>query len=162
MGTIDWENLAHQIGSGDCGGDQFAKEALANLLWEVELQAAVEHYLKSKPGSELIRSVLWLLRPKAAADYCYSIWRSDRPLKDRISSVELARAIARPEMVSWVAEILKDPEPSMQCCGASLLEQLIYQELVQIEDVQELIQMVKEHSNADVRTFGELIRGIKT
>ncbi len=62
--VIDWEHLAHVVGalgdSGESGGSDLARHALAEILGPEEVTAAVDFYVSSGRGAELARWVLWL------------------------------------------------------------------------------------------------------
>lgn len=159
---IDWQALALELGTlrenGESSGSDRAREALEILLGEDNLRHAVDYYILGKPGSELARSVLWLLHPFSAMKYCYDIYKSDLPIQARRFAVELLRVIADKRAVNWIDEFLEDSDPEIQAWGAGVLDQLLYSYLVEPEDVEHLLVKAETHDNPGVRERAEFIR----
>ena len=159
---IDWQALASQLGTlregGESSGSQKACEALEILLGEDNLRRAVDYYISGKPGSELARSVLWHIRPFSAIRYCYDIFKSNLPIEVRRSAVELLRVVADKRAVDWIDEFLNDEDADIQAWGAGVLDQLLWSELVEPEDVEYLLAKAETHSNIGVRDTAEFIR----
>lgn len=160
---IDWQALAIEVGAlkekGETGSSAFALRAIEILLGENNLRQAVEFYIKLKPGSELARSVLWLLHPFSAMKHCYDIYKSDAPLQDRRQAVELLRVVADRRAVGWIVEFLEDEDEEIQGWGAGVLDQLLWSGLVQPEEVEPLLQKAEVHENSYVKERAEFIRG---
>jgi hypothetical protein len=160
--TIDWKALAVRLGTlsegGESGGSNYAREAIELLLGEGNLRASVDYYISGGPGSELARSVLWLIRPWSAMSYCYEIYKSDGDLETRRMAVELLRVVADGRALGWVAEFLEDGDSSIQSWGVEMLEQLISSGSVEIEDAEQLLLKAETHPNVHVRERAEIIR----
>ena len=163
---IDWQALASQLGTlregGESSGSHKACEALEILLGEDNLQYSVDYYISGKPGSELARSVLWHIRPFSAMRYCYDIFKSNLPIGVRRSAVELLRVVADKRAVDWIDEFLNDDDLEIQSWGAGVLDQLLWSELVEPDDIEHLLAKAEAHSNIGVRETAEFIRGFLT
>lgn len=163
--SIDWEAIARHVGalnpSGESGGDHLAKAALADLLGEDELRRAVHHYVRRDPGAELVRSVLWLLRPRTAARECYRIFRGSPHLEERRAAVELLRVVGDAAALPWVEELLDDPDPEIQSWGAGLVDQLVWAELVDDDDIEPWIVRAEAHENEQVRRVAAFVREVQ-
>ena len=128
-GEIDWANLASQMKrldpSSNAAGSEDARKALEQIIGAEVLRASVDHYLTSGPGSELARSVLWLLRPWSAMSYCYEIFRKSQDPDARWIAVELLRVVADRRALPWIPEFLADTDPRVQTWGIGVLDQLV-------------------------------------
>jgi hypothetical protein len=120
---IDWEALAHEFSSVQLqeggGHTEFASRSLAvgaveSLIGAERLATAVDHYIAGRPGSELARSVLWLLHPWASMLRCREIYDSSHDIHARRSAVELLRVVADARVLPWVDDFLADPDPDIQ------------------------------------------------
>lgn len=160
---INWQALASQLGTlrenGESSGGQVACEAIEILLGENNLRHAVDYYISGKPGSELARSVLWQIRPFSAMQYCYDIYHSDAPIEHRRLAVELLRVVADERAINWIDEFLNDDDAGIQSWGVGVLDQLLWSELVEPEDVEYLLAKAEKHTNVGVRERIEFIRG---
>jgi len=160
--TIDWSALANQLGSltleGERSGSEEARRALEILIGESAIRTSVDHYIAQAPGSELARSVLWLLRPWSAMAYCYDIWRSSTSIEARRSAVELLRVVADHRALGWVEQFLADMDEVIQIWGAGVLDQLLWSYLVSPEEGEPLLVCTENHNNAAVRERAEFIR----
>jgi hypothetical protein len=153
--TIDWKQLAQQLGTlgpnSETGGTDVAQQAIAILLGEDELRATVDYYVCGGPGSELARSVLWLLRPWSAMRRCYEIYKSAATVEKRIAAVELLRVVADSRAIPWISEFLADSEPSIQNCGVGVLDQLLWGGGGDEEECAALLEIARNHSSPYVR-----------
>jgi ribosomal protein S18 acetylase RimI-like enzyme len=160
--TIDWAALARRLGTlrddGERGGTVEGQRALSELLGERELRAAVDYYVTSGPGSELVRSVLILLRPWTAMQRCYEIFRSNTEPDHRRAAVELLRVVADGRALAWVPEFLQDRDAGVQTWGAGVLDQLVWGGFVDPVSCRPLLKMMSAHPNEGVRRYHELIR----
>jgi hypothetical protein len=160
---IDWTALAEQLGVLRNGRDERvgtkdARRALETLIGEPAIRATVDDYIAGVPGSELARSVLWLLRPWPAMAYCYEIWQSARGIEDRRTAVELLRVVADQRALSWVNDFLDDQDQGIQSWGVGVLDQLIWSGLVPPEEAEPPLSKAEAHSNPAVRERAEFIR----
>lgn len=160
---IDWEKLAETLGllgeNGESGSSEAARRALEVILGEDTLRASVDYYIVGHRGFELVRNVLWQLRPWSAMSYCYEIFRSSRGIEDRRMAVELVRVVADRRALPWVADFLDDQDTQIQAWGVGLLDQLLWSELVEPDDAEHLIQLAEAHENEAVRETAQFIRG---
>lgn len=131
---IDWAELAGEIGAltdqGERGGNQVARDALAELLGPEQISLAVEHYVTLQPGFETARSVLSFLRHPAAMEACYRVYREDADLERRRSAVELLRVVCDARALPWVEELLEDPDGGVRVWAVGVLDQLVSGDLV--------------------------------
>ncbi|MBC8128435.1 MAG: hypothetical protein H8M99_14940 [Gloeobacteraceae cyanobacterium ES-bin-144] len=155
--NIDWPGTALKIGSGRGGGTDVARNAISEILGSEAITGAVEHYITYIDGSELARSVLGLLRPKVAMDYCMKIYREDDHLRRRQSSIELLRNIGDRRAFEWVPELLNDPDPTIQTWGASMVDELLFAGYIEADDCVKILVTMSEHSNPGVQRYHELI-----
>lgn len=161
MGTIDWADLAGRLGTlkppFESGGTDVARGALTLYFGDAVWEETVDYYVSSQPGCELSRSVLRLLKPRAAVERCLSIYR-EGTLPDRRTAVELLRVIAMVEDVPMVRVFLDDPDEEIQAWGIGVLDQMIWDKLVALEDVEPLLEYACSHPNPQVRAKAAFIR----
>lgn len=155
---IDWSALADQLGCNSGCGSLCAKEALAEILGEEAVQEAVEHYISGKPGDELARFVLWQIHPWSGMQYCYRIYKTDPNPDRRTTAVELLRVLADRRALPWIQEFLDDPSPGVQLWGARVVDQLLWSELIDPEEVRELLDLMRQHPHDGVRECYEFIQ----
>jgi len=163
ISPIDWSALANQLGcltpAGETSGSDKARQALELLIGEPAIRASVDHYIARAPGSELTRSVLWLLRPWSAMAYCHDIWRGSASIEARRAAVELLRVVADHRALGWVEHLLADEDEVIQHWGVGVLDQLLWSYLVSPEEAEPLLTRAETHSAATVRERAEFIRG---
>ncbi|MCE9580510.1 MAG: hypothetical protein K8W52_45745 [Deltaproteobacteria bacterium] len=142
----DWTALAVQlrsVGAGDGferGSDTLARAAIVQLLGDDAMRDAVDFYVTHRPGSELARSVLWLLHPWSAMQRCHEIFASDdADVDERRSAVELLRVVADRRVLPWIPLYLADPDPSIRGLGIGVVDQLLFADLIEFEDGAEMI-----------------------
>lgn len=68
MNLNDWEDIARKVGAIDenrseSSSSDMARKAIELVLGEEGLGKAVHYYIEGKPGSELLRGVLWQIHP---------------------------------------------------------------------------------------------------
>jgi len=140
-------------------GDTASRRALETILGEDALRAGVDHYVAMRPGHELVRSVLWLLRPWSAAAYCHEIATTANDILARRTAIHLLRAVADRRALPWVSEFLDDPDPEVQSLGLGVLEQLLWSDRIEPEEAGELLERAECHENEAVRERAAIIRG---
>jgi len=153
---INWADIARAVGSLDqdnheSGSFEMARAALELVLGTEALRDAVDFYIAYQPGSELVRHVLWLLHPWSAMQYCYEIYKSQRPREDRVAAIELLSVVADVRGLQWVEELLDDPEPDLQYGGVRILDQLLWGGGIQEERCSTLLEKARTHPNPRVR-----------
>jgi hypothetical protein len=157
---LDWQRVMAAVGDPQVMSTHLARRAVGVLLGDEKLRAAVDWYVRRREGSELARSVLWLLKPTAAAARCIEIYRSAAPVEHRRMAVELFRVVATAESLPLVGEFLDDPDPDIQAWGIGVLDQILFnRELSYDEDTEPYLLRAEQHSNPSVRTMAASIRG---
>lgn len=166
--ALDWESIAVSLGalhpSGDPGGRtesgsaDLGRRALCLVVGEKEIENAIEWYLASRPGSELVRSVLYLLESDYAIDRCYEIATADPDVFRRRAAVELLRIFATPRTLVWVKTFLESGDGGVQKWGMGLLDQLLFRRQIEPEQAEPFILLAEQHSSPDVRRSAEAIR----
>ena len=158
---IDWENLARRVGatlegptaSGatEHGSSGLARRALEQVLDASEWIAAVDHYVERRPGSELVRSVLWLVHPWPAMERCREIAQTSVDVETRRCAVELLRVVADDRALPWMSEFLQDGDPLVELWAAGVVDQLLFAGLVEEEQCKVLLDAMEHHGNSLVR-----------
>ena len=159
---IDWEQIAHKVGSTLNGNtersdDNMARRAIKILIGEENFKDAVDHYVSNKQGAEIVRAVLWNLRPYSAMERCYEIFKNSSGIEDRRTAVELLKVVADKRALPWVVTILNDPDITIQNWGAGLVDQLIWSEMVTPKDCRKELELMSKHKNKKVvETYQQL------
>lgn len=159
---VDWEALARELGTltdfgGEIGGSHLGIQAIEYILGSEFFEQAVEHYISSKPGFELARSVLLRLKPWLGMKHCYEIFKHSNNLVARRSAVELLRVVGDRKVLEWIPEFLADPDPDIQAWGMGVIDQLLFWELLFDEDVQPILESALNHDNPYVREQAALL-----
>jgi hypothetical protein len=132
--VIDWHALAGQVGTlhdtGERGGDDCARRALELLIGEEKLRATVDYYITHRPGGELARSVLHVVRSWAAMQRCYELIQTSIDPEVRQTAIELLRFISDERALAWVGEFLDDPDPDIQTWSMEMIDELLWSGLV--------------------------------
>jgi hypothetical protein len=139
-------------------GSDVALRALEMILGEEPLRAGVDYYVAHRPASELVRSVLWLLRPWSAMARCRELASSSNDAETRRSAVELLRVVADRRALPWVSEFLDDSDPHVQNWGIGVLDQLLWSELIEPDEAEDILDRAAHHHNQEVRERVEFIR----
>jgi hypothetical protein len=160
---IDWDAtravLRSEMPERDAAGDDAARRALELLLGEQTLRQSVDYYAELRPARELVRSVLWVLRPWSAMVRCYELAQSPNDIETRRSAVELLRAVADRRALPWISEFLDDPDSQIQLWGIGIVDQLLFSDLVEPGEAEELLKRAEHHENSAVREQAESTRG---
>jgi hypothetical protein len=120
------------------------------IIGEQRLRDAVDFYVGRQPGCELVRSVLFVLRPGCAKERCYEIFKSGDPT-ERVTAVELLRMTADARVVPWVPEFLADDSEGVQNWGIDVLDQLLYCDFIGRKEAEPILRLALHHGNARVR-----------
>jgi HEAT repeats len=159
---INWDEIAAalrpEMPDREPAGSDAARRALEMILGEEALTAGVDYYVTQRPASELVRSVLWLLRPRSAMARCRELAALSNETETRRSAVELLRVVADRGALPWVAEFLDDSDSHIQSWGIGVLDQLLWSELIEPEEAEELLERAAHHENGAVRERAEFIR----
>ena len=160
--AIDWERLAREAGAiradGEAGGSDYARRALEAIIGPEVWRAAVDHYVEGRPGAELARSVLWLVRPWAAMERCREVSQTSPDAGRRREAVELLRVVADRRALPWVREYLDDADAGVQQWAAGIVDQLLWSDLVEPEECADLLAMMSAHPNEGVRQRAEWVQ----
>src|SRR5579859_2380220 len=93
MGRLDPAVVGTRLDGGlgrFYGGTRVGQHALAELVGDQAWRDGVRDYIAHDDAAEMIRSVLHLVRPKAAAQECVRIWREGQG-HYRATAIELLR-----------------------------------------------------------------------
>jgi hypothetical protein len=153
---IDWAGLAASLGTlsegRETSGSGVAVQALELILGRDAIRAAVDYYVfPHGPGAELARSVLWQIRPWSAMQRCLEIYEESDDVDARRTAIELLRVVADHRVVDWIDRFLDDPDESIHGCGAGIVDQLLWSNLVQPDACAHLLEKMKVHSSEQVR-----------
>ena len=82
-----WVDIAKEVGAISDSGQEhsssdMASQAIEILLGKGLMRDAVHYYVAGKPGSELLRGVLWQLHPYSAMEECYAIFKNSKKLME--------------------------------------------------------------------------------
>jgi HEAT repeat protein len=153
--TTDWTALAARLGvlrdERETSGVEHARLALETIVGADVLRSAVDHYVSSAPGAELARSVLSLLHPWSAMQRCHELFLGGADIEVRRAAIELLRVVADDRALPWIAEYLADPDPKIQFWGAGILDQMIYSGLVELEQCEAVLELMKAHPHERIR-----------
>ncbi|MBL9145582.1 MAG: hypothetical protein JNM99_18030 [Verrucomicrobiaceae bacterium] len=128
--------------------------AITKALGEEWVIEAIEYCLSGRVGDELARSVLRLLRPQEARDYCVHLFMTDPDLDRRRTAIDLLRAVAFRDTLPHVSTFLDDPDPTIQNWGAGVLDQLLWCQFVEPEECADTLELMRTHPNDEVvRTY---------
>ena len=159
---VNWDELRATLRlemiDGEPAGDDAARRALELILGEEILRESVDYYVALRPARELVRSVLWLLRPWSAMIRCRELSQRPNEIETRRRAVELLRAVADGRALPWVSEFLDDEDAGIQAWGIGVLDQLLWSELVEPEEAEEVLERSARHENGAVRDRVEFIR----
>ena len=162
---IDWYLLAKKLGTikeldggrfEESGGGGIPKRALAEILGDKEIEAAVEFILKRKRGSELALSVLLSIdREKASKHLIKKYQNSKEGDEERKEIVYMLAKLAHPVSIKWAKVFLKAEDVIY---GAiELVNQLLYQGQIEEKEAIEMIDSVKNHPDTAVKNRIKII-----
>jgi hypothetical protein len=159
---INWDKtraaLRNEMPDREATGSDAARRAMEMILGEAALRESVDYYVAHRPASELVRSVLWQLRPWSAMARCRELAQLSNEIETRRSAVELLRVVADHRALPWVREFLEDEDPQVQGWGIGVLDQLLWSELIEPEDAEEVLERAEGHVNEAVREHAAFIR----
>lgn len=159
---VNWDELRAalrpEMVDGEPAGSDAARRALELILGEETLRESVDYYVTLRPARELVRSVLWLLRPPSAMIRCRELSLLPNEIHTRRSAVELLRVVADGRALPWVSEFLDDEDAGIQQWGIGVLDQLLWSELVEPEEAEAVLERAARHENEGVRDRVEFIQ----
>lgn len=161
--AVDWEELAHRVGSiredgSEGSSTELARRAIEILLGPDLCRSAVDYYVSGNPGSELARSILWHIHPWSAMERCHEIYNSSADTQLRCRAVELLRVVADERALGWVEDFLEDTDEGIQTWGAGIVDQLLWSDLIDPEDCEAILTKMRNHPNDRVRETHGFIR----
>ncbi|MFO0129079.1 MAG: hypothetical protein ACK54J_18140, partial [Pseudanabaena sp.] len=80
----------------------------------------------------------------------YDIYKFSENIESRISAIELLRVIADRRVLIWIEEFLSDANEGIQFWGIGIVDQLLFSQLVEYEDVQNILEKARDHKNSQV------------
>ena len=134
MNKIDWKSIAEVLGTityvkggfQEQGGSKIASDALIQIIGEVALRDAVDHYVNGLPGSELARSVLCALKPPCAMDRCHEIFLNSSDAQAASIAINLLQGIADQRVLPWIADYLTSDNMGVRLWGIGIVDQLLH------------------------------------
>jgi hypothetical protein len=159
MPSIDWYDLAERLGTitetatgwGESGGTTVAAEALSQILGDDELRCAVDYYVSRRPGMEMAKSVLQLLKPASAMDRCHEIFLAGQDYDDVSFAINLLQYVADPRVLERVPLYLASDNEGAQYWGIGIVDQLVSFGGVELEDARPVLQLALDHQSEKVR-----------
>jgi hypothetical protein len=158
----DWTTLAKNLGSiqedgSECGGDDYAKIALDQILGDEWIENTVDHIISFKKGSELAMNCLRYLGSTKATTYAYKIYQTSKGEKAG-QAVWLIKQIANPISADWIEEFLNDN--NVMHLGLGVLDQLIWtNQLSDSERISNLLKLADDNSEGQLKDQINFIKG---
>ena len=167
MNLDNWESIAKAVGGIDENGQETsssdkARAAIEILLGPENIKEAVRYYVLHKPGSELLRGVLWQLHPYSAMEECFNIFKTSPDVRSKRSAIELLRVVADRRVIPWITELLEYDDEGVQNLAIGIIDQLIFSHLCEEEEVRDLIDFSKRHLNPYVQENAHEIQSMIT
>lgn len=158
---VNWEKIGIEIGSitksGESGGSEFANKAFEQILGEDWIKQAVDKAISTEPGFELAMNCLRHISSEKAAEYAYSIYKTDKEGVNRKMAVWLIKHITVEKSYDWVEEFLNDSD--VMGWGIGVLDQLLWCEKIDYEDEKEQVDYLLEL--AMTNSGGELLENVE-
>jgi|GEM_PF-3442873 len=152
--NVDWDALAIKLGRPFSGSTDCAQQVIPLLPaenWEIP---ACEYYVSScgtRPGCELLRMVMLIVRPTSALDWCLDFAYSESRYELRSSALDLMRMMADRTCLSRLVDLLNDPNQSIQNATANIIEQISVGGGGFLQaDITTLISLIEAHKNSYV------------
>jgi hypothetical protein len=155
---FDWTGLAEKIDAHRGGGAEVGRKAIAEVLGEPFLKAAVDFYIGYPAAFMVAQSILDLLRPEASRRHCLEIYTTETESWRRQGAVELLTTLGDRSILPWIATFLRDDDQAIQGLGAAVLEQLVWGERVEFGMAEQYIVLAEQHENSNVRVTAARIR----
>lgn len=157
----DWTTLATNLGSiqedgSERGGDDYAMQALEQILGDEWIENTVDHIISSRQGSELAMNCLRYIGSTRATKYAYKIYQSSTGEKAS-QAVWLIKHIANPISADWIEEFLSDR--NVMHLGLGVLDQLIWtNRLLDSERIASLLKLAYDYSEGQLRDHVNFIK----
>jgi HEAT repeat protein len=130
--TIDWKDLAKQIGRLNSDGSEMVcgtesgRRALEILIGEENLRSAVDYFISLEPGAFTAEMVLQIIRSEIAMNRCFEIYKTEPGTYRACSAVFLLGSMADDKALSWVSEFLDDSNEAVRLNGLRVLQSIVY------------------------------------
>jgi len=166
MDAIDWRGLADILGTiswtenghSESGGGHIARDALIEIIGDAALRDAVDFYVSRRPGSEVARSVLWLLRPLAAMERCREIFRAPDDDQQAADAINLLQVVADRRVLEWIPEFLASGNIGVRVWGIGIVDQLlIMKEEIDLAEAMPLLETALRDPAEAVRSQAQQI-----
>jgi hypothetical protein len=151
------DDAAATLKIAGASGDQIPP-AVWNLVGMDLLQAAVDCFVAVRPGRNLARAVLDLVRPPALWAYCLSILRTSSEEQVRSDCADVMRSVAGRESLSDLAGLLSDESDNVQSWAAAMVFDMLWKRIWAWKDVRTVVGAMDRHQNDMVRRQAEAIR----
>ncbi|MEM9219514.1 MAG: HEAT repeat domain-containing protein [Cyanobacteria bacterium P01_F01_bin.150] len=133
-------------------GTEVSREAIEVLLGEEFFAHAVDWCIHFDKGWGLAEGVLRILRP-LGMKHCYNIYKTSNNLEERQQAVALLKYTSNRRVLDYLPEFLADPDPQRQRLVIEILDQMLFWEDINNEDILPLLETAINHPNDDVRKF---------
>jgi len=156
---IDWRALAEKLGTitltehgrQESGGTKIARDAIAELIGEDALRAAVDFYVSGAPGFETAKSVLELLKPPAAMDRCHEIFLASSD-EDAVNlAINLLQHIADQRVLERVPLYLASESLGARHWGIGIVDYLVTFGGTDLEDAMPVLTTALAHDDPCIR-----------
>jgi hypothetical protein len=142
---------------GDATGDEIPA-AVCGLVGMELLEAAIDCYIAFRPGANLARAVLDLLRPEGLWAYCLEILRTSSDHHVRGYCVDVMRAVAGRRALPDIKGLLSDESANVQSWAASMVFDMLWKREWCWQEVRTLVDDMDGHENEIVRREAVAIR----
>ena len=82
---------------------------------------------------------------------CYELYNNSDDIDTRRSAVELLRVVADGRVLPWIPRFLTDSDDSIQLWGAGIVDQLLWSNLLEFDECEDVLELMAEHPNDQVR-----------
>lgn len=157
--TVDWVQLAQEVGRDRGFGTYVAQAALERILGSASIETAVQCVLYEEEGWNVAQSILVYLVSEQASQLAYRAYHEGGDAL-AVPAVRLIKDIAHPVAKAWIPEFLADPR--IGSLGIDVLDQLVFAHAVDPEDldVREILNLAAQHPLQDVREKAVAIRDL--
>ena len=157
----NWEDIARRVGAvvgeGEMSSTPQVLQAIESILGEQNMRDAVHYYIDKRPGYELLRGLLWHLHSASAMDECYQVFRTADCLEDKQDAIELLRVVADDRVLPWISEFLAFDDEGIQYWGICIVDQLLFSEFCDLDEVQSIMDIALAHTRSSVRDKAQKI-----
>lgn len=149
---VDWEELATEVGAGSFYSSPMGLRAIEMLLGEDFFAQAVEYCINLDEGWMLVEGVLRILRP-LGMKHCYHIYKTSHDLEKRRSAVWFLKYTSDRQVLEYIPEFLADPDEHIQRTVIEILDQMMFWDEIDYEDMISVLESAVNHPHEEVRKF---------